>query len=139
MAPNRWLHLRHPKGFTEEQWAQFLAHHRLWRAHVDALLADWPLLGGNGSAAPQYEFFAPTLSPDRCTVTIPIGGDWSVGSRFMIENSCSRYLWEYFPVTFMLGLEEGLTEPVLDNPETLRENWRRCTPVVQPAVPGHDA
>lgn len=127
--PNRWLHLRHPRGFTDERFEQFCAHCRTWIAYVRELLTNWSLLGPGRGLAPAYQFFEPELSQDRLTATLPLGGEQNLGSRALIEDGCSRLLWQFFPLDFIVDLEEGLTE-TLDRTAGPQTHWRR---VLSPA------
>ena len=130
--PNRWLHLRHPQGFTDEDFERFRAHCEVWQAYVSAVLANWSLLVTNTGQAPNYIFFEPELSPDRKIATLPVGGDSNLGSRSMFENGASRMLSEYFPWDFKQQLEEGLTETInrQKGPQTY---WRHLTGIPIPA------
>ena len=124
MRPNRWLHVRHPEGFDQERFEAFRAHCRVFRAYIESAMRESSLVGPQG--APQYEFFEPELSIDRKTATLPVGGEQTLGSRHAFENWRSYMLWEWFPVSFIEGIEEGLTEahPATGLPTT---SWRRPT------------
>lgn len=124
-TPNRWLHVRLADGFSDKDWESFRVHCRVWRAWVEALLANWKGLG-HDYEPPQYEFFPPELSPDRTIASLPIGGDWTVGSRATIENGLSYMLWCFMPIETQLKLEEGITEPDLVEPKRLVTNWRKA-------------
>lgn len=125
-APNRWLHVRHPSTFSAEEFELFKALCRVFRAYVEASLAEWLLLGGH--EAPHYEFFEPTLSSDRKVATLPVGGEWTLGTRAEFENFKSYMLWERFPLPLRFQLEEGITEP---DPSSATggtwTNWRKAT------------
>lgn len=125
MRPNRWLHVRHPAGFDTEQFAKFEAHCRIFRAYVEAVLAEWPLLRA-GELPPQYEFFDAELSHDRTIATLPLGGEQTLGTRHQLEDMRSRMLWEHFPAAFQLELEEGLTEADVADRTKLRTEWRKA-------------
>ena len=120
-SPNRWLHVRLGREFTAEEFAKFCAHAEVWRALVEAHLARWRRLGYEYDP-PLYEFFDPLLSVDRCVATLPLGGEWTVGTRSLFENSFSHFLWSHFPIAFQLEAEEGLTETVLEPPP--QTHWR---------------
>lgn len=120
--PDRWLHLRHPEGFSDAQLALFQAHCRIWRAYTEAVLAEWATLEPGGGPAPRYVFFEPTREGD--TVTLPVGGEQTLASRAMFEDAASHLLSDFFPLRFRLGLEEGLTE-TLDRTRGPRTSWRR--------------
>jgi hypothetical protein len=126
---NRWLHVRHPRGFTPEQFDCFKAHCRVWQAYVEAVLREWEHF--RDYPAPRYEFFEPTLSADRRVATLPVGGEWVLGTRAEFENAGSRLLWERFPLEFQLELEEGITEPDFADATRSITNWRR--PLGSPA------
>jgi hypothetical protein len=126
--PNRWLHLRYSPGFDDDLFALFQAHCGVWTAYVQAVLDRWPVLEPNyRSPPPRYVFFAPERSADRTVVTLPVGGDFTLGSRVLFENGASRMLSEFFPLAIRLCLEEGLTETINSavGPQTF---WRRAIP-----------
>ncbi|ACY14218.1 hypothetical protein [Haliangium ochraceum] len=128
--PNRWLHLRHPRGFDDAHFAIFRAHCEIWKAHCVATLKQWrhlPLMSGE---APGYLYFDPTLSSDRRIASLPIGGDYTAGSRATFENASSKLLWQYFLLDFQLELEEGLSE--MRDSEVVT-TWRR---VLRPVAAG---
>jgi hypothetical protein len=120
MPPNRWLHVRHPEGFDPRQFEMFRAHCRLFRACVECALTDWRLI--QEGEPPRYEFFEPELSADRTTATLPIGGEQTLGSRHAFEDGRSYMLWEWFPISFIEKLEEGVTEMVTGRQAT---SWRK--------------
>ena len=121
--PNRWLHVRNRRGFTPEQFECFKAHCRVWRAYVEAVLADWRHF--ETYDAPRYEFFEPELSADKTVATLPLGGEWTLGTRSFFEDASSRLLWEWFPLSFQLEVEEGLTEPAPADASRNQTNWRK--------------
>jgi hypothetical protein len=127
VKPSRWLHVRHRGGFTEEQWASFQAHCRYFEGCANALLTNWVALG-QGERTLRYVFFPPELSEDRTIATLPLAGEWSLGTRAAIENGLSGLLWgyllRYMPIEDFAALEEGLTEPSLADPSKLATNWR---------------
>ncbi len=119
----RYLRFRHPAGFSEARLGHFIAHYRCWRAYVEALIENWedlPLTGG--APAPSYRIGEPRLAEDRRVISVELGGPWSVASRALIEDGLSGLLWRFFPLDFVLELEEGLAEPRRDG-ET---SWRRA-------------
>jgi len=129
--PNRWMRLRHPNGFTDELFAQFCAHCRIFRAYVEAALDEarcFPL----GPAS--YVFFEPELSADRRVASLPLGGTSTLGSRHSFENMSSFMLWHRLPLTFRERLEEGLTEDIGDG-RGLQTNWREPTRAIWFAAP----
>ena len=124
--PNRWLRLRHPDGFGEREWTIFQANCRVLEAYVRACLAEadtFRLAGAEGCPNPRYEFFPPTLSADRTTATLPLGGPSTVGTRATFEDASAWMLSDHLPFEFRLGCEEGLTEPAV-SPST---SWRPAT------------
>lgn len=125
--PDRWLHVRHRRGFADEQWKSFQAHCRYFQATADALLANWIQLG-RGDRPLRYIYFPPELSKDRTVATLPLGGDRTLGSRAAIENGLSSHLWcfllEHMPIEDFVRLEEGLTEHDLMDLSKLTTNWR---------------
>ena len=131
MTANRWLHLRHPQGFSEELLERFQAGCRIWRAYVEALLTDWRYTPNAGSAAaPRFVICDPELSADRRVATLPLGGEQTLGSRARIENQSCFLLRAYLPSEFKCDLEEGLTEDDLAGRRVT--NWRK--PVVPLSV-----
>ncbi|MEZ4384647.1 MAG: hypothetical protein R3A79_25180 [Nannocystaceae bacterium] len=119
-APDRWLHLRHPDGFSDELFASFAAHCRLWRAYTEAVIADWSALNPSyAGPPPRYVFFEPVRG-EAGVVTLPIGGDYTVGSRALFEDYGSHLLSDFFPLEFKLRLEVGLTEPRSGRPTSWR-------------------
>lgn len=122
--PNRWLHLRHPDGFSDEMFAMFESHCRIWRAYAEAVLAEWGTIEPTHAETPRYVFFDPIREDDGKTVTLPVGGHYTLASRVTLENAGSHLLSDFFPIRFKLGLEEGLTETTnrAIGPGT---NWRR--------------
>ena len=127
--PNRWLHLRHPLGFDDGRFAAFCAHCEVWKRYCEAVLGEWTRLPLMRGLAPEYLFFEPTLSEDRKTATLPVGGDRTLGSRTILEDSASKFLWEFFPVSFLQDLEEGITEDYGTGTTT---NWRGVFSSVHP-------
>ncbi|MCA9685879.1 MAG: hypothetical protein KC457_27125 [Myxococcales bacterium] len=123
---NRWLHLRHPDGFSDEMFAMFAAHCRIWQAYTKAVLAEWATLEPGHPRTPSYVFFEPTR--DGNIVTLPVGGDYTLGSRATFENAASHLLSDFFPIHFRIGLEEGLTETT-DLSRGPATNWRPVMPV----------
>ena len=126
-APDRWLHLRHPSGFSAEQFALFVAHAAIFQGYVEALLQNWQALPFHaGHPSLSYVFFPPTLSGDRLVATLPLGGARTLGTRAQIENLSSYMLWQFFPPEFLKDLEEGVTETInaSEGPYT---NWRQLS------------
>jgi hypothetical protein len=119
VSPERWMRLRHPDGFAPERFDEFCALCRIFRAYVEASLAE-PAIFDFGS--PSYVFFEPELSADRTIASLPLGGQPTVGSRAHFENGSSWMLWHLLPVAFRAELEEGLTEDIGNG---LRTNWRK--------------
>jgi len=126
--PNRWIHLRHPSGFDEARFRAFRAHYEVWKAYCRAVVTNWsalPLLRG---PAPQLVFFEPTLSDDRKTISIPLGGSSSLEARSVLENEASRLLWQFFLVDFLMDLEEGRTEDLGTGEGATTRWWRVLKP-----------
>jgi hypothetical protein len=123
-GPDRWLHLRHPSGFSAEQFALFVAHAAIFRAYAEALLQNWQSLPFNaGHPSVSYVFFPPTLSTDRLVASLPLGGARTLGTRARIENLSSYMLWQFFQPEFLKDLEEGVTETI-DSSAGPCTNWR---------------
>jgi len=127
-TPNRWLHIRQPAGFSAEMFDVFKANAEIFIAHANALLSVWHRFPGN-SVAPRYSFFPAELSQDLTVATLPIGGESTLGARAAIENANSYLLWQHFPMQFMEGLEEGLTE-TFDQSVGSTTNWRTPAPSI---------
>lgn len=121
-TPNKWLHLRQASGFSPEMFDVFKANSEVFVAHAEALLSVWHRFPNN-DLAPDYFFFPAELSQDLTIATLPICCESSVGTRSAIENGCSYLLWQHFPMSFMEGLEEGITETI-DRSVGLTTNWR---------------
>lgn len=120
MAPNRWLHVRHPDGFSAAQFDRFRASCRVFRAYVETALTEWVAL--EGDAGPRYEFYEPELSADRTVATLPLGGAGTLKTRHDFEDLRSVMLWEWFPASFIAKIEEGITESVTGTRTT---TWRK--------------
>lgn len=126
VTPNRWIHLRNPDGFGDHEWSVFKANCRVLEAYVRACLKEadtFRMSSAEGYPAPDYTFFPPTLSQDRSTATLPLGGPSNLGSRSQFENGSAWMLSDHLPFEFRLGCEEGLTEPSVA-PST---SWRQAT------------
>lgn len=119
--PNRWLHVRLKREFTQDEFEMFCAHAEVWRDLVEAHLSRWRRLG-NDYDPPKYEYFAPLLSADRRVATLPLGGEFTLGTRATFENGFSHFLWINFPLAFQLEAEEGITETIGSPPAAT--NWR---------------
>lgn len=123
-SPNRWMHVRQPAGFSPETFDVFCASAEIFVAHARALLKNWRRLPDNEDHPPiEYVFFPPELSDDRQVASLPIGGRSTLGTRLSIENLCSYMLWQYLPMHFMEGLDEGLTETI-DSAQGPKTYWR---------------
>lgn len=118
--PNRWLHLKFQRAFSDAEFELFKAQARIWVAYVRATLEVWPGLG-IAHQAPVYRFFPPELSADRTTATLPIGGDWTLASRALFEAGASYLLWQHFPAEVQRASQEGLSEEHGGATET---HWR---------------
>lgn len=130
--PNRWLHLRLRRPFSDAEFDCFGAHTEIWCKFVQATLAVWSRLGQE-YAAPKYEFFSPELSAERLVATLPVGGEWTLGTRALFEDAHSHLLWNHFPIPFQMEAEEGITETVVEEQVT---NWRPCLRAPGWAPPG---
>ncbi|MEO8505498.1 MAG: hypothetical protein ABI609_16505 [Acidobacteriota bacterium] len=130
---NRWLHLRLPRPYTATEWERFQAQAGIFRAYVEATLASWSSLGF-GHDAPIYRFFAPELSADRTTATLPIGGNWTLASRALFETGASYLLWQHFPTDLQTTAEEGLTE---EHDGTSETHWRPARRLELPHADSH--
>jgi hypothetical protein len=130
MQPNRWLRLRHPDGFSDEMFGRFQAGCRVWQTYVQSVLAETFHQYGDV----EYAFFAATLSEDRRTASLPVGGRWTLGARSHFENLSSYLLQEFLPLAFREGLEEGLTEPSFDETTRSETSWRRPLELVDKMV-----
>ena len=129
ISPNRWMRLKNPKRFTPAEFEHFRANCAIWKVHTEAVLSNWSVLSRGDSPAPIYIFFDPEISEDRTIVSLPIGGEWSLGARAIFENHYSSLLWAYFSPWLLIEMEEGLSEYMPDDlnfPDqlTLRTNWR---------------
>jgi hypothetical protein len=113
-------------------FSRFQCGCRLWQAYVQAFLRETASAESVGT--PTYEFFAPTLSPDGLTATLPVGGAWTLGSRSKFENIASYLLSEFLPHDFRRQLEEGLTEPDLHRPSATSTSWRKPSEPIERAL-----
>ena len=127
MAPNRWLHLRHPRGFSPDDFELFKAQCRVFRAYVEAVLTNWSYF--EKYPAPRYVFFEPELSSDA-RVASPLGGEQTIGSTATFENLTAWMLSWRFPIAFRQELEEGLTEPDPSDPQAMATSWRAVTTAI---------
>jgi len=124
VGPNRWMHLRQPADFSAEMFDVFCASAEIFVAHARALLKNWRRLPNNEDHPQiEYVFFPPELSKDCQVASLPIGGGSTLGTRHSIENFCSYMLWQYLPIPFMEGLDEGLTETI-DSTQGPKTYWR---------------
>lgn len=128
-TPNRWLHLLHPKGFSDELYSQFLVHSEVFQSYVALMISNWRRLGAGDYDPDPYVFFEPYLSHNRTLITLPIGGEFSLATRNAFEDSSSRMLWQYMPIFSVYEMLEGFTEfmPVdIVNSDDLRiqTHWR---------------
>lgn len=131
---NRWLHLRHPDGFSPEMFERFRAGCALWEAFVCTSVREWERLGAPDGAV-KYACLPPELSLDRKVATCPLVATSTIGSRAKYENAGSYLLRAFLPPSFHTGLEEGLTEDIGDGrgPQT---SWRTPADVLlRPQVP----
>lgn len=127
--PNRWLHLRHSDGFEDPEWTIFQANCRVLEAYVRACLSEagiFRMTSADGYADPDYTFFAPTLSKDGTTATLPLAGPSNLHTRATFENGSAWMLSDHLPLKFRLRCEEGLTEPAVSRGTSWRPvTWRR--------------
>jgi hypothetical protein len=143
MAMNRRvLHLRHPDGFSSEMFERFRAGCRLFQAHVQTTLSEWERFpaAGDERIAGDYRFLPPELSSDGLVASLPIEGQWTLGSRAELENGAAYLLLAFFSPEFKQRLQEGLTESVTGQMST---SWReplqpiaRVLAVATPRLPG---
>ncbi len=131
--PDRWLHLRLPRPFTEAEVEMFRAHAAVFRAYVDASLAAWRSFGF-GHDAPTYVFFPTELSADRTVATLPIGGTWTLTSRALFETGAAYLLWQHLPYELQAVAEEGLSEEHDGERET---HWRPARRLELPHSESH--
>jgi hypothetical protein len=108
---DRWLHIRQPAGFSEEMFRVFCASAEVFVAHASALLRVYKQLPRRSAHSDvQYTFHAPELSSDKTVASLRISGANTVATRSDIEIGCCYILWQFFPTSFMSGLEQGRTE-----------------------------
>jgi len=89
----------------------FCASAEVFVAHASALLHVYRRLPRRSDHPEvRYTFHAPELSTDKTVASLKISGDNTVGTRADIEVGCSYILWQYFPMHFMEGLQQGRTE-----------------------------
>ena len=131
--PDRWLHLRLARPFTDGEFEMFRAHAGVFRAYVEASLAAWRGFGF-GHDAPTYVFFPPELSADGTVATLPIGGTWTLTSRALFETGAAYLLWQHFPYELQSAAEEGLSEEHDGERET---HWRPARRLELPHSESH--
>ena len=124
-APNRWMRLRRPGGFTAADFDCFSAHSEAFVAYAQSWLKNWHRKPGEtDSARVEYVFFRPEISEDKTVVSLPIGGQTVIGTRAALENGSSYMLWQFLPANCMEGLEEGFTE-TSSATEGEQTHWRQ--------------
>jgi hypothetical protein len=109
--PDRVLHVRQPAGFTAEALDVFRASAEIFKAHATKLLEVWHRLP-NKHDHPKitYDFGPPALSDDGTIASLPISGEWTLGTRSEIEIGSAILLWRWMPYEFIDGLDQGRTE-----------------------------
>jgi hypothetical protein len=124
-APNRWMRLRRPAGFTDKDFDCFSAHTEAFVAYAQSWLKNWHRQP-RATKSPRFEyiFFPPEISTDKTVVSLLIGGMTSVSTRAALEDGSSFMLWQFLSMNCMDGLEEGITETI-DPRFGERTNWRR--------------
>jgi hypothetical protein len=125
----RRFSLFHPDGFPEAQFKSFVAQSRVWRATIEATVANWEDLsmGRLGIPRPSYHFGEPKLSEDRTIASISVDGDLAPAAESALEPAVPEALYHDFPLWFRLDLKvarvqgESVPEwlPVID-PERAR-------------------
>ena len=120
LIPNRFLHLRHPEGFSDDQFRKFRAGCRVWEAYMRAVLQEGILNCGEV----EYHCLPPSLSTDRTIASLPLAGKWTIGSRHHFEDMGSYLLREFLRTEFDDRLEEGLTEASFADSQMFETNWR---------------
>jgi hypothetical protein len=125
--PKRFLHLRHPQGFSSERMQEFRAGCRLFQIHVDTVLAEWRALPGRAEAVlGTYAFGEPSLSADTRVASLPLDGESTLGSRTEFESCSSYLLSQFLPAAFCEELESGLEEDLTGSGERITY-WRRLS------------
>jgi hypothetical protein len=132
MLANRWLHLRHPDGFSSEMFDCFRSGCALWLAYVQVSIQERERLG-NDDGSPRYAALPPELSADRLVASLPLAAHSTLGSRARYENMAAYLLREFFPLDFSQRLEEGLTEDLGDG-RGAQTSWRTPAEVLQRLV-----
>ena len=116
MKANRWLHLRHPDGFSPEMFERFRSSCALWEAYVSVSIREWQRLGAP-DGDPRYTCLDPELSSDRQVATLPLAAVSTLGSRARYEDSASHLLRTFLPLDFHLAVEEGHSPDVFPSLE----------------------
>lgn len=124
-VPNRWLHLRHAEGFSDDLFCRFEAGCRLWLSFARTCIDERRRLG-EVLGEVDYRAGSPALSADRRVATLPVGGPWTLGSRSAFEDGSAWLLSHFMTHPDTLHIEQGLTEDIGQGPAT---SWR---PVVLP-------
>lgn len=125
----RWLHLRHPSGFSDDDFERFRSGCALWEAYVRTSIAEHARLGDD-EGDPVYVCLPPTRSADRTVVTLPLAGRSTLGSRAEYEDWGAFLLAHFLPLRLRRHLEEGLTEDIGGGAQTF---WRPAGSTVPPA------
>src|SRR5262249_18496226 len=111
-------------GFPEPEWRSFVAQCRVWRATIEATLANWDDLsmGRLAMPRPSYQFGEPELSADRCEASLTVEGELPPAAAAALEPGVPHALYHDFPLWFRLDLsvaraadgEAPSWEPIVD-------------------------
>ena len=101
----------------------------LFQTYVETVLELWSEFPNDPRGTKgEYVFHQPELSDEQRTATLPITGEWTIGSRPAFEDAASHLLRTFMPFEFALHLEEGLTESATGE---LRTSWRKAFQAVR--------
>jgi hypothetical protein len=117
--------LHHPDGFPDAEWRSFVAQCRVWRATIEATLANWDdlSLGRLAIPKPDYRFGEPELSADGTLAALTVDGELAAAAASALEPNVPAELYHDFPLWFRLDLEVG---------RALGDDQPTFTPLVDP-------
>lgn len=124
MEPTDWFRVRHREPFPAEAVASFRASCAVYRARMEAILEHWSSLPTIASGPkPVVAFFEPEVSGDGRVMSLPVRIEGrTLGCRSLFQSTAGQELHAYLPLSVVLEIEVGVTEPAFDGPG-LRHDW----------------
>ena len=124
VEPTDWFRIRHADPFPPEAIAAFNASCAVYRAKVEAILQHWDALPTiRTHQKPVVVFFDPEVSGDGRVLSLPMRiENQTLGSRSLFQSTATRELHSYLPISVMIGIEVGLSEPALQG-AGVRHDW----------------